>query len=263
MLPVRVSPLVAPVMHPVHVRIHHWFVPHRLVWESWEDFITGGPDGLDASAFPTVDVGLGVPGNLGDYYGIPVGLPAGTRASALPHRGYHLIWNEWYRDQDLQAELSVPLSSGEDPLVSYVVQSCAWEKDYFTTCRPWVTKGGGVSLPIGISAPVVAQTEGTPLFTGPGGTPNLGGISAFGGSGSVNSEFAPGANTPMRLAPGWTTGLVADLQQASAVGINELREAFALQRYQEARARYGSRYTEYLAYLGVRSSDARLQRPDR
>lgn len=96
----RCSPLLAPVMHPVHVQVHHWFVPNRLVWEDWEDFITGGPDGLDASEFPTIampaSTGAAV-GSLADYLGVPPGI-ADLEVSALPFRGYALIWNEFYRD---------------------------------------------------------------------------------------------------------------------------------------------------------------------
>lgn len=249
---VRVSPLVAPVMHPVNVRIHHWFVPHRLVWEDWEDFITGGPDGEDASVFPTKTTAW-AEGGLADYYGIP---PGSHTVSALQFRGYSLIWNEWYRDQDLQAELPISKESGPDGVTNHLIQQCAWEKDYFTTARPWVTKGGGVTLPIGISAPVVAQ--GTMQYVDDLGTFQVRRNTVSGDTGLFESVPLGSPGTPMS----YSSGLVADLQQASAVGINELREAFALQRYQEARARYGSRYTEYLAYLGIRSSDARLQRPE-
>ena len=105
----RCSPLLAPVMHPVHIRVHHWFVPHRLVWEDWEDFITGGPDGNDASDFPTITLGGGTGaavGSLADYLGCPTGVN-NLEVSALPFRGYGLIWNEWYRDQDLETAADV------------------------------------------------------------------------------------------------------------------------------------------------------------
>lgn len=252
---VRCSPLVAPVMHPVHVRIHHWFVPHRLVWDNWEPFITGGPDGQDTSAFPIRNFSGGVvPGDLADYYGV---LPGFTGAvSALPFRGYQLIYNEWYRDQDLIAESPVSKADGADSTTSIFIKNAAWEKDYFTTARPWVTKGGGVSLPIGISAPVVA--DGTMKYQDGLGIFEARRNTVSGDTGLFESVPLGSPSTPMS----YNAGLRADLQQASAVGINELREAFALQRYQEARSRYGSRYTEYLAYLGVRSSDARLQRPE-
>ena len=90
----RVSPLLAPVMHPVHVRVHHWFVPHRIIWDDWEDFITGGPDGNDASVFPTITMaspGSGDVGKLGDYLGVPTGIN-NLVVSALPFRAYALIF---------------------------------------------------------------------------------------------------------------------------------------------------------------------------
>ena len=92
----RCSPLLAPVMHPVQVRIHHWFVPHRLVWEDWEDFITGGSDGMDDSVFPTITMPAGggaVVGSLADYLGVPTGVNS-LEVSALPFRGYAMIWKE-------------------------------------------------------------------------------------------------------------------------------------------------------------------------
>lgn len=238
---VRVAPLLAPVMHPVHVRIHHWYVPHRLVWEDFEDFITGGPDGMDDAVFPTITFASGVAaGTLGDYLGIPTGIN-GIEVSAIPFRGYALIWNEWYRDQDLQTALVIDDTSGPDTTTATALQNIAWEKDYFTSARPWEQKGPSITIPLGTTAPVKAPQN------------------TAGGSTLANS----GANTQL-----WATGtgstnlLYTDLANASAVTVNLLREALALQRFEEARARFGSRYVEYLRYLGVRSSDARLQRPE-
>ena len=253
---VRASPLLAPVMHPVHARIHHWFVPHRLVWEDWEDFITGGSDGMDASVFPTITIGGGgaAVGSLADYYGVPTGVN-NIEVSALPFRGYAAIYNDWYRDQDLQAELTIDLTSGADTTTNMAMQNTAWEKDYFTSARPWEQKGPTITVPLGTSADVV-QTAGS-------GTA----ITVRGPSGPTDyrnmSTPAGGVLTGTGASSGSSGGkLYADLSTASAVTVNVLREALALQRYQEARARYGSRYIEYLAYLGVRSSDARLQRPE-
>ena len=127
----RMSPLQAPVMHPVTVRLHHWFVPNRLLWEDWEDFITGGPDGTGAGTpYPTNLVPYTPPaGSIGDYMGLPVGIQQPTGALAfMPFNGYNLIFNEWYRDEDLVSEVD---------LNSDVVQNIAWEKDYFTRSRPW------------------------------------------------------------------------------------------------------------------------------
>ncbi|MEM2002466.1 MAG: major capsid protein, partial [Candidatus Methanomethylicaceae archaeon] len=154
---VRCAPLLTPVMHPVHVRIHHWFVPHRLVWDNFENFITGGPDGNDASVPPTVssgsDGGFAI-GSLADYLGVPPQIDDLT-VSALPFRGYALIFNEWYRDQDLVAPLPISTADGPDTTTSLDLQKVAWEKDYFTSARPWEQKGPDITIPIGDEAPVV------------------------------------------------------------------------------------------------------------
>jgi hypothetical protein len=252
---VRVSPLLSPVMHPVHVRIHHWFVPHRIIWDRWEDFITGGPDGFDDSEFPTITMPSGggaAVGSLADYLGVPTGVNS-LEVSALPFRAYGLIWNEWYRDQDLQNKLNVSLESGNDTSTNTVLQNCAWEKDYFTSARPWTQKGPEVTLPLGTSAPITSlstRTAGVAAINGASGNYEF--LIQNSGNNQINQDGTTTANN----------ALYADLSQATAASVNTLREAFAIQRYEEARARYGSRYTEYLRYLGVRSSDARLQRPE-
>lgn len=255
---VRAAPLLAPVMHPVHVNIHHWFVPHRLVWEDWEDFITGGPDGMDASVFPTIDTpastGFAV-GSLADYLGVPTGVPS-LPVSALPFRGYALIYNEWYRDQDLITELPIDFTSGPDTTTNVALQTGAWEKDYFTSSRPWEQKGPSITIPLGTRAPVATdQGNGNSLGIM---RPALSATNRYlmDTSGSNLTQLGTTAANPT------TAEMYADLTGASAVTVNVLREALALQRYEEARARYGSRYTEYLKYLGVTSSDARLQRPE-
>jgi len=247
----RCMPLSSPPMHRVRIKLHHWFVPHRLVWSSWENFITGGADGLNASVFPTISLTNVAAKSLADYLGVPVG--NGTQVvSALPFRGYALIWNQWYRDQDLQTPLTISLADGADTTTSTVLQSPAWEKDYFTTARPWEQKGSTVQVASaisGIAANVQQSATSTPTIFQPGS----GDTAAGNWKASNDYQQSP----LLRMNAGGTAldlKLIAD--------INDFREAFALQRYKEARARYGSRYTEYLAYLGVRSSDARLQRPE-
>lgn len=264
---IRCSPLLAPVMHPVHCSIHHWFVPHRLVWEDWEDFITGGPDGMDASVFPTITFSGGsgaAVGSLADYLGVPTGVN-NLEVSALPFRGYALIWNNWYRDQDLQTELTIDTTSGADTTTSTTLQNGAWEKDYFTSSRPWEQKGPSITIPLGTEAPVSGLGVSTgSVFSVAGGTYK---DSTTTNAGTVypNAGISSGTTLAFRATGSGATAtldIYADLTNASAVTVNLLREALALQRFEEARARYGSRYTEYLRYLGVRSSDARLQRPE-
>ena len=253
---VRAAPLLAPVMHPVHVSIRHFYVPLRIIWDDFEDFITGGPDGNNNSTPPYRSEANSV-GSLRDYLGVPPSIVAGTHYSALPIRAYQMIWNEYYRDQDLQAEAFLQKTSGVDSTYA-TLQRVNWEKDYFTSARPWEQKGPSITIPIGTTAPVV--TDDTDIQLRADGTPSTDRDLRLLNTGALDVNPAPPATGKARF--GANTGLEADLSSASAVTVNLLREAMALQRYEEARARFGSRYTEYLRYLGVRSSDARLQRPE-
>lgn len=250
----RVSPLLAPVMHPVRMRIHHWFVPNRLIWDEWEDFITGGPDGYNASVVPQMSADV-VEKSLGDYLGLPpMGALSGAY-SALPFRAYQLIYNEFYRDQDLQPEAVISTASGTDTTTDRSIQHACWEKDYFTSARPWSQKGPDVSLPLQAQATITGN--GVPTFRQAAGP--VGQLVASTQQEVLTKLIPPANGADLQ----WDDPkLLVDLQNATAVNVIELRRAFALQRYEEARARYGSRYTEYLRYLGVRSSDARLQRPE-
>lgn len=255
----RMSPMLAPVMHPVSVRVHHWFVPTRLLWDDWEDFITGGSDGLGAAtAYPTYGAPLTVSvGDLYDYLGVPTGIALPTDTlSLLPLRAYNLIYNEWYRDQDLISEVSQDAGA---------VQKVAWDKDYFTTARPWAQKGPSVTLPLGTTATVTGTISGNgaPTFDVDDAT----GVTLGANLASINADWSTAPSNPDPTAvwndPKLVFGSgVADLSGATAADVSAVRRAFAIQRYQEARAQYGSRYTEYLRYLGIRSSDARLQRPE-
>nr|QJB20010.1 MAG: major capsid protein [Microvirus sp.] len=268
---IRTSPLNAPVMHPTHVSIQHYFVPHRLVWNDWENFITGGPDGLNASTFPTYTINSGsgfAVGSLGDYLGVPTGVDD-LPVSALPFRGYSLIWNEYFRDEQLQTALTIDKTDGADTTTNVTLQNVCWEKDYFTTSRPFAQLGTEVTLPLGSTAPV--KTNATALVTG-AQEPML--LSRFDTGGSPSADYTlgvqagTGQNRAINDSPTLTAeryypnNLYADLATATAASVNTIREAFALQRYKEARSRYGARYTEYLRYLGIKSSDARLQRPE-
>lgn len=269
---IRYSPLLTPVMHPVHIRVHHWFVPFRLLWQngiddSWEAFITGGHDGLDASTYPTITFNNASVGALADYLGVTPSVASDRAIDALPFRAYALIYNNWYADEDLNTQLTIDLTGGNDTTTNTTLQVVCWEKDYYTSSRPWTQKGPTVSLPLGTAANV--KTSSSNLVTGAQQPMKM--LDADAG-GAVTDGLAMSTNSGVvgqGAASAWTansgmypSNLFADLSTATAATVNELREALAIQRYEEARARYGSRYTEYLRYLGVRSSDARLQRPE-
>lgn len=274
----RLAPMLAPVMHPVHMSVQSFYVPARLLWDDFEDFITGGPDGADVSVPPTVTV-TPTQGSLADYMGIPLG--HAVTVSAMPFRAYNLIWNEYFRDQDLQQPLAISYEAGADTTTVTNLQRPAWQKDYFTTARPWPQKGPSVSVPVDMSA------AGTPSLSFTGSLAN--------GAVSGNPNFGPNMNADTNMSPGvrisggklqmygtssyQTVSSLSGLAVANptvngtirytpgqsgigSVDVNAMREAFALQRFQEKRALFGSRYEDYLRYLGVRPQDARLQLPE-
>lgn len=259
---VRFQHMLAPVMHPMTARVHHFFVPNRHLWNkkdyfgeaddtngSWEDFITGGADGNNAEAPPSYTT-TNTAKNLEDYLGLP--RVAGLSVNAMPIRAVNAIFNEYYRDQDL-----VTARLADD----VTTPSIAWEKDYFTTARPWTQKGSDVTIPLGASANIEYNTSG-----GVAGKLRNASTDALlsvtdgletDASGNLQAQTGP---IDAFYDPNDT--LYADLSTATGANINDVRKAFALQRYKEARARYGSRYVEYLRYLGVIPEDMRIQRPE-
>lgn len=296
---VRLAPLVAPMMHRVNVFTHYFFVPNRLVWEHWEDFITKGVDGENAPVFPTVFVSNTLNsessryyghGSLWDYLGLPsctavgdstpsdlnggVVYPADYQVSALPFRAYQLIYNEYYRDQNLTDPVEIPLTDGEGgindirPLLT--LRRRAWEKDYFTSALPWLQRGPEVSVPIqgtqGSLDVVYNDVGDGQLWRDKDGRQVPGGAINFipnstgeGNTGYIGNNISSGQNAQLEFDPNGT--LTVDSSQIG-VSINDLRTSNALQRWFERNARSGSRYIEQiLAHFGVRSSDARLQRP--
>lgn len=276
----RVAPLVTPVMHPVHVRIWHFFVPNRLIWDEWEAFRTRGEDGTSVPEFPTItspaSTGWDI-GSLADYLGIPTGIP-GLEVSALPFRAYALIYNEWFRNQDTTDPYPISLGSGQDTTTNTAIFPSPWGKDYFTTASETPQKGPEVTIPVNQSSDNVNIVgNGKPVYMQYGsGQPTVWGSVNANASGSSyeaslklqNNLSSAGASPlyfPVEGAPGDITAglkLTSSSGTVGSINISDWREAMALQRFEEQRSLYGSRYTEFLKTLGIRASDARLQRPE-
>jgi hypothetical protein len=258
----RCSPLLAPVMHPVDVSIHHWFVPNRIIWDDWESFITGGVDGLDNSAHPTIDLtgaSTSAEGTLADYFGIPAGEDA--TVNALPFRAYAQIWNENYRDQDLSTALTIDTTSGDDTTTNTTLQKVCWQKDYFTTSRPWTQKGAEVTLPLGTTAPVESTGSGVTIANTSDTTSRTLSYRASAGAGDrLQVDYSPSSDSAMIF--GNQTGLQTNLSNATSATVNQLFEAFGIQTFEQVRARYGDDYPEYLRHYGVNPQDGRLQRAE-
>lgn len=267
---IRTQPLVAPVMHEIDAKIHHWFIPTRTIWKDFPEFITGGPTGTDNTVAPyiTTPASVGFPiGSLADYLGVPTGVP-NLKVSALPFRAYAEVWNNYYRDQDLQSELVVSVGNGSDTTTNTALQFGCWEKDYFTSARGSPQKGPGVSIPLAGNAPIKGLYASNVVTVAPSGQP-VGGAPAGGVSMANNNApyISVSSKSPVGTAAGTAfnstnANVFADLSGVSAVDIEDLRLAAALQRYQENLSRYGSRYVErVMAAFGIRPRSLELDIP--
>lgn len=272
---VRAAPMLAPIMHKVDLFTHTFFVPNRLLWEDWENFITGGKDGNDASVKPTIKFENGVAeGSLGDHLGFPTGVE-NSEFDALPFRAYAKIYNDWFRPENLEEEIPMAETSDVDDVTNTDLQRRCWSKDYFTNALPWPQRGDPVFLPLGTQAPVLGtgMTLGLTDSAGNNGgmtaDPSVGlsvfqnyyGTTVSGNAVSGSGVLVPGA---MGVSTDPTkSGLKADLSSATAITVDALRTAIQTQQWAYLAARAGYRYIEWVqAFFGQKSSDARLQRSE-
>jgi len=266
----RISTPIYPIMDNLHLETFFFFVPNRLVWSNWVKFMGQQTNPADSISYvipqQVCPVGGYAVGSLQDYFGLPtvgqVGGAATVSHSALPLRAYNLIFNEWFRDENLINSSVVDLGDGPDNVANYVMLSRGKRHDYFTSCLPWAQKGGtAVTLPLGTSAPVLTNAANI-KFTGSGVTDANVYFSAAATDGRMQTSSGP-TNAASLLKFGSESGLYADLSTATAATVSQLRQSFQIQKLLERDARGGTRYTELVrAHFGVISPDARLQRPE-
>lgn len=269
----RLATPLFPFMDNVFAETFFFSVPVRLVWDNWQKFNGEQRNPSDSTDFvvPTITAPGGgyASGSIYDYMGLPT-LVAGITNQALPLRAYNLIYNEWFRDENLQNSVVNNLDDGPDADTDYVILKRGKRHDYFTSSLPWPQKGPSVPLPLTGDAPVLGlgkitnQTFGgvnIPAFeTGASASRVYASSAAISGTGGSNNNQFEVEEDPNNAG---FPAIRADLSAVTAATINELRQAFQIQKLYERDARGGSRYIEIIrSHFGVTSPDARLQRPE-
>ena len=267
----RLATPLYPIMDNMRMETFFFFVPYRLIWDNFQKFCgeQASPGASTDYLVPKLTLNNAANETIFDYMGLPTYVTSNLSVNALPFRAYNLVFNEWFRDQNLQASIVVNTGDGPDLMGTYALQRRGKRHDYFTSCLPWLQKGEAVQLHLGTMAPVGGIGKKTTLFTGPQNQPvydstKLTGTTTYPLTGLFDNSnndgvmYVRGSNNN----PGFPE-IYADLSQATASTVNELRQAIQVQRILERDARAGTRYTEIVqSHFGVISPDARLQRPE-